>query len=156
MSLIASANLLRFERDIVKEMEEYLLIKIFCRIRMSDVCIIDINEIYVGHEWGENKRRQKYLTRGAGHAKRSGAVRRRWQGHREALNPFNARISRFKANIVAICMDMSDAYAKWVRDNLLNATVVYDHFHVIQLANQKLDQIRRQVQGKQEKEAPGS
>jgi transposase len=50
-------------------------------------------------------------------------------------------------------MDMSNAYAKWVGDNLLNATVVYDHFHVIQLMNKKLDQVRRKVQGMMEGEA---
>ena len=31
----------------------------------------------------------------------------------EALAPFRAQLSRFRGNIVAVCMDMSNAYAKW-------------------------------------------
>ena len=50
-------------------------------------------------------------------------------------------------------MDMSNAYAKWVREQLPNATVVYDHFHVIQLMNQKLDKVRRKVQSELDQEA---
>ena len=152
MSLSAIAAFYGVDWDTIKALEKNWLAKKFRRIRMSEVRIIGIDEIHVGHEWIEGKRRQKYLT--VVRDMQSGGVL--FVGHGkgcEALAPFNARISRFRGNIVAVCMDMSNAYAKWVKDCLPNATVVYDHFHVIQLMNQKLDQIRRQVQVKLDQEA---
>jgi len=38
---------------------------------------------------------------------------------------------------------MSPAYTKAVRENLPKATIVYDHFHVIKLFNEKLSNFRR-------------
>ncbi|MGI6355256.1 MAG: ISL3 family transposase [Lentisphaeria bacterium] len=145
MSLSAISRYYGLDWDTVKNLEKDWLTRKYRRIRMSDVRIIGIDEIHVGHEWVDGKRRQKYMT--VVRDMESGAVLFTGDGKgSEALTPFNARINRFRANIEAVCMDMSNAYAKWVRDNLLNATVVYDHFHVIQLMNQKLDQVRRKVQ----------
>ncbi len=152
MSLSAIAARYGLDWDTVKDLEKRWLEKKFRRIPMSEVRDIGIDEIHVGHEWVEGKRRQKYLT--VVRDMQTGAVL--FVGHGkgcEALAPFKARLNRFRGNIVAVCMDMSNAYAKWVKDCLPNATVVYDHFHVIQLMNQKLDQIRRQVQVKLDQEA---
>ena len=33
-------------------------------------------------------------------------------------------------------MDMSNAYGKWVRENLPGVPVIYDHFHVIKAIKQ--------------------
>jgi transposase len=41
-----------------------------------------------------------------------------------------------------VAIDMSAAYAKGVRDNLGNAQVVYDKFHVIQNVVEACDQVR--------------
>ena len=152
MSLSAISRYYGLDWDTVKNLEKDWLTRKYRRIRMSDVRIIGIDEIHVGHEWVDGKRRQKYMT--VVRDMESGAVLFTGDGKgSEALTPFNARINRFRANIEAVCMDMSNAYAKWVKDNLHNATVVYDHFHVIQLMNQKLDQVRRKVQGTMEEEA---
>lgn len=42
-------------------------------------------------------------------------------------------------------MDMSKAYFRAVTDNLPAATIVFDHFHVIKLFNDKLQEFRRQL-----------
>jgi transposase len=42
-------------------------------------------------------------------------------------------------------MNMELAYQSAVRKNLPNAVIVFDHFHVMKLMNQKLDILRRQV-----------
>ena len=39
-------------------------------------------------------------------------------------------------------MDMSKAYMSWGKNNLPNADIVFDHFHVIKLMNNKIDQVR--------------
>ncbi|MDQ0290014.1 transposase [Oligosphaera ethanolica] len=34
----------------------------------------------------------------------------------DALLPFNRKMRQFRGNIKAVCMDMSNAYAKWARE----------------------------------------
>jgi len=51
--------------------------------------------------------------------------------------------SERSARIEVVSMDMSAAFAKAVKNNAPNAEVVYDRFHVIQLLNQALDELRR-------------
>jgi transposase len=63
----------------------------------------------------------------------------------EALTPFWRRLKRSRARIEAVAMDMSKAYIRAVRDNLPTATIVFDHFHVIKLFNDKLQEFRRQL-----------
>ena len=41
-----------------------------------------------------------------------------------------------KPHIECVCMDMSNAYGKWVRENLPGVPVIYDHFHVIKAIKQ--------------------
>lgn len=48
-----------------------------------------------------------------------------------------------KENIEIVSMDMSPAFISGVTDNLPNAQLVFDKFHLIQSLNQALDQIRR-------------
>ena len=42
-------------------------------------------------------------------------------------------------------MDMSNAYGKWVRENLPGVPVIYDHFHVIKAMNDHINSIRRKA-----------
>lgn len=45
--------------------------------------------------------------------------------------------------IEQVAIDMSGAYTKGVRENLGNAAIVYDKFHVVALANGAVDEVRR-------------
>lgn len=45
--------------------------------------------------------------------------------------------------MAAVSMDMSPAYAKAVAEHAPQATIVWDLFHVVQLANTALDEVRR-------------
>ena len=145
MSLSAICRYYHIDWDTLKALEMSVLEKKYRHIRLKDVRIMGIDEIHVGHERVDGKRRQKYLTIVRDLV--SGAVLFVGDGKGcEALAPFTRRIRQFQTNIDAVCMDMSNAYSKWVNEQFPNATVVYDHFHVIKLANEKLDQIRRNVQ----------
>jgi transposase len=42
-----------------------------------------------------------------------------------------------------VCMDMSAPFAKGVREAIAQAVVSYDRFHVVALANQAMDEVRR-------------
>ena len=63
----------------------------------------------------------------------------------DALKPFWKRLRPSKARIEAVAMDMSAGYRAAVSAHLPGATIVFDHFHVIKLYNDKLSQLRRDL-----------
>ena len=64
----------------------------------------------------------------------------------EALEPFWQRLRRQRiVKIEAVAIDMSPAYIKAVRENLKEAVIVFDHFYVIKLFNEKVSDFRRQL-----------
>jgi transposase len=63
----------------------------------------------------------------------------------DALKPFWKRLRPSKARIGAVAMDMSAAYRGAVSAHLPDAKIVFDHFHVIKLVNDKLSDLRRAV-----------
>lgn len=63
----------------------------------------------------------------------------------EALHGFWRRLKASGAEIQAVAMDMSQAYAGTVARHLPNALIVFDRFHVMKLMNEKLDDLRREL-----------
>jgi transposase len=61
----------------------------------------------------------------------------------DALKPFWKRLRPSGARVEAVAMDMSAAYRKAVTAHLPKAKIVFDHFHVIKLFNDKLSDLRR-------------
>src|SRR3954462_11802573 len=61
----------------------------------------------------------------------------------DALKPFWKRLRPSKAKIEAVAMDMSAAFRGAVSTNLPEAVIVFDHFHVVKLFNEKLSDLRR-------------
>jgi transposase len=61
----------------------------------------------------------------------------------DALKPFWRRLRPSGAKIEAVAMDMSGAYQAAVRAHLPRAVIVFDHFHVVQLFNDELSELRR-------------
>ena len=47
--------------------------------------------------------------------------------------------------IEIVTMDMSAAYQKAVRESLPGATIAFDHFHIAKLANEALNEVRRDL-----------
>ncbi len=62
-----------------------------------------------------------------------------------ALEPFWEKLGERKECIEAVCTDLSSAYTNAVKTKLPNASLVVDHFHVVKLMNEKIDQLRRQL-----------
>jgi transposase len=61
----------------------------------------------------------------------------------DALKPFWKRLRSSGARIEAVAMDMSAAYWGAVSTQLPRAKIVFDHFPVIKLFNEKLSDLRR-------------
>ena len=64
----------------------------------------------------------------------------------EALLPFWKKLHRAKAKIQAVAMDMSPSYISAVSTHLSKAVIVFDHFHIIKMFNDKLSELRRDLQ----------
>jgi transposase len=61
----------------------------------------------------------------------------------DALKPFWKRLRSSKAKIEAVAMDMSPAYREAVSTYLPKTKIVFDHFPVIKLFDEKLSDLRR-------------
>lgn len=117
----------------------------FGKPRLRDLKRIAIDEISI-------ERGHRYLT--VVLDMESGAVVFVGQGKgAEALDPFWKRLRRSGAQVEAVAIDMSQAYIHAVRAHLPQATLVFDRFHVVKLMNDKLSDLRRDMQREAEAEA---
>ena len=121
--------------DVIKDLQKRDLSRRYARPKLKHLRHIAIDEIAVakGH---------RYLT--VVMDLDSGAVVFVGDGKgADALRPFWKRLRPSKAVIEAVAMDMSAAYRQAVSAHLPKATIVFDHFHVIKLFNDKLSDLRR-------------
>jgi len=121
--------------DVIKDIQKRDLSHRFAKPKLKHLRAIAIDEIAVakGH---------RYLT--VVMDLESGAVVFVGDGKgADALKPFWKRLRPSKAKIQAVAMDMSGGYQAAVRTNLPKAKIVFDHFHVIKLFNEKLSDLRR-------------
>jgi transposase len=144
MTILDVARHLNVGWDLIKDIQKRYLHKRFSRPKLSGLSQIAIDEISIG-------KGQKYLT--VVLDLHTGAVVFVGDGNgAEALQPFWRRLRRCRARIEAVAMDMSKAYISAVTENLPAATIVFDHFHVIKLFNDKLQEFRRQLFNKAQSE----
>jgi transposase len=140
MSINAVAGFFDLPWRTVKNVEKRHLKKKYHKIELKNVRIIGIDEIFVSRKKGV----EKYLT--IVRDLESGAVLYVGKGKGvDALKNFTAKLKRAKTKIAIIAMDMSKAYTAWAGENLPDAEIVFDHFHVIKLMNEKLDKVRRRI-----------
>jgi len=121
--------------DVIKEIQKCYLKRHFSRPKLKKLKQIAIDEISIG-------KGGRYLT--VVLDLKSGAVVFVGEGKgADALEPFWKRLSKSKANIKAVAMDMSPAYISAVTQHLPEAQIVFDHFHVVKMFNDKLSNFRR-------------
>ena len=123
--------------DLVKEIEKRHLERRFAKPVLKGLKRIAIDEISIG-------KGHKYLT--VVLDLRSGAVFFAGDGKGvDALTPFWKRLKVSGAKIEAVAIDMSPSYIAAVKLNLPQAVIVFDHFHIIKLFNDKLSDLRREI-----------
>lgn len=124
--------------NLVKALLKEALRRRYGRPRLKDLRLLAIDEISIGGG-------QRYLT--VVLDLETGAVVFVGDGKgAEALDPFWRRLKSARACIEAVAIDMSQAYINAVRAHLPQATLVFDHFHVVKLMNDKLADLRRDLQ----------
>jgi transposase len=132
-----AATFLGVSWDTIKDIQKADLQKRYKRIKLRDLQWIGIDEICIG-------RGHRYVTLVLD--LKSGAVVYVGEGKgQESLDPFWKQLARSGAKIQAVAIDMSKAYYRAVTDNLPQAKIVFDHFHIIKLMNEKLSQLRREL-----------
>lgn len=131
------AEHLEISWDIVKDIQKRNLHKRFKDIKLKYLRRIAIDEISIGHG-------HRYLTVVLDLL--SGAVVFVGDGKgADALAPFWEKLKHTRTRIEAVAMDMSPAYISAVTNNLPKATIVFDHFHIVKLFNDKLSDLRRDL-----------
>jgi transposase len=121
--------------DLIKEIQKRDLSRRYAKPKLKHLRCIAIDEIAVakGH---------RYLT--VVMDLTSGAVVFIGDGKgADALKPFWKRLRPSKAKIAAVAMDMSAGYWGAVMTHMPKAKIVFDHFHVIKLFNDKISDLRR-------------
>jgi transposase len=135
MTILDVARHLGVGWDTIKDIQKRDLSRRYAKPKLKHLRAIAIDEIAVakGH---------RYLT--VVLDLESGAVVFVGDGKgADALKPFWKRLRPSGAKIEAVAMDMSAAYRKAVTTHLPKAKIVFDHFHVVKLFNDKLSDLRR-------------
>jgi transposase len=138
MSLSDVAKITHLGWDTVKNIVKSDLLKRYSNVPLKDVTRIAIDENYLG-------KKAKFVTLvidlDSGHVLWIGEGR-----GKAALEGFWPKLQGSKAKISAVACDMSAAYWAAVMEHLPEAAIVFDHFHIIKLANEAIDEVRRGLQ----------
>lgn len=137
MTMTDVARHLGIDWHTVKEIQKTHLRRRFSQPSLKGLKRIAVDEISIGHG-------HHYLT--VVLDLDTGAVVFVGEGKgADALEPFWKRLKSSRARIQAVAMDMSQAYITAVTAHLPDSTIVFDHFHVIKLFNEKLTELRRDL-----------
>lgn len=137
MTMTDVAHHLGISWHTVKDIQKRYLQRKFSRPSLRGLHRIAVDEISVGHG-------HRYLTVVLNLD--NGAVVFVGDGKgADALEPFWRRLKASKAQIRAVAMDMSQAYISAVSEHLPSSSIVFDHFHVVKLFNEKLTELRRNL-----------
>ena len=138
MTIRDVARYLGVGEGMVRGIDKAYLQKTFAKPRLRDLEVIAIDELYVG-------KKNKFFTIVIDW--QSGAIVYVGEGKgQEALNRFWKSLRASRAKIKAVATDMSSVYYAAVIRHLPNAMQVFDRFHIVKLMNDKLTQLRRDLQ----------
>jgi len=137
------ARLLRIDWATVGRIVERVVADHLDSERLAGLVMIGVDEV----SW---RKRHRYLTCVADHV--DGGVVWVAEGRSAAtLGEFFEALGEEKVTIQAVSMDMSAGYEKAVREAIPQAQIAFDPFHVVKLAGEAVDKVRREewnAQGK--------
>lgn len=137
MTIQAVAELTGLSWDVIKEIHTTYLERHYSIPSLEGVKFIGIDEFAV-------KKGHTYMTIVVD--LETGRILHVGEGRgADALTAFWERVKEEQVEIEQIATDMSSAFSKSVRENAPHATYVFDHFHIIKLMNDTVDQVRREV-----------
>lgn len=138
MTIKDTAMHLGISWDVVKDIQKRYLSKRYAKPRLKELELIAIDEISIGKD-------HRYLTVVLDLLTGSVVFVGDGKGA-DALLPFWKRLKSSRAKIDAVAMDMSPSFISAVTTNLPGAAIVFDHFHIVKMFNDKLAALRRDLQ----------
>ncbi|MBF0197031.1 MAG: ISL3 family transposase [Planctomycetes bacterium] len=137
MAIQDVADYLDVSWHVIKEIQKESLRKKFRNLKLKEVTHIAIDEICIG-------KGRDFVTLVMDLV--SGAILYMEDGKSgNSLELFWRRLKRSGAVVEAVAIDMSPAYHAAVSKNLPDAAIVFDHFHVVKLMNEKIANLRRHL-----------
>ncbi|MGL4854323.1 MAG: ISL3 family transposase, partial [Lentisphaeria bacterium] len=121
----------------VKEIEKNYLREKYKQVDLRNVTCIGIDEVFLG--------------KGLGYATivrdlESGNTLNVTPGRNAAsLADFQAKLTEQGAEIDVVAIDLGNSFSSWVKKFHPNAVITYDHFHVIKLMNERLNEQRNRT-----------
>jgi transposase len=129
------ARLMRVAWDTVGRIVDRVVAERLDGGRLHGLARIGVDEV-------SYRRRHRYLTVVADHD--SGRIVWVAKGrNRATLQSFFDELGDRKASIRAVSIDMSGGYEKAIRDHAPHAKIAFDPFHVVRVAADAVDQVRR-------------
>ena len=136
MTILAAADYLNLQWNTVKDIEKKHLNKKYKNIKLNNVEYIGDNG-FLTIVRDLEKGNVLHIGDGKGS---------------DALSGFTLRLKRNNVKIKAVSLDFGRPYTKWAKEAIPESEIVYDHFHLIKLMNDKVDKIRRSTMAKLEDE----
>ena len=129
------ARLMRIAWDTVGAIVERVIAERLDPRRLDGLRAVGVDEV-------SYRRRHRYLTVVADHD--TGRIVWLAKGRNAAtLQAFFDELGERRATIRAVSIDMSGSYEKAIRDSVPQAEVCFDPFHVVRVAADAVDQVRR-------------
>ncbi|EDM28661.1 transposase [Lentisphaera araneosa HTCC2155] len=140
MCIQSLANYFNINWHTVKAVEKSHLRKKYKKISLANTTAIGIDEIYMGEKLGD----KGYLT--IVRDLSTGATLFVGKGKSsKSLKPLLQKLKSSKSVIEFVAVDLAPSFTSWIKENLPDATIVDDHFHVIKLMNDRLNKVRRRI-----------
>lgn len=131
------ARFLHISWDTVKEIQKQYLRRRYSEPDISGVRCIGIDEFAVSKG---NIYKTIVVDMGTGRVIYVGQGR-----SSDSLKGFWAKVKKQGVKIEAVATDLSHAFISSVMNNAPDATLVFDHFHVVKLMNEAIDKLRREL-----------
>ena len=132
------ASYCKLDWDTVKEIDKRRLKRKQPKFRYKDLYYLALDEVYLG-----KKMKYKTIVLNLEACK----VIQVYDGRgKDAVNTYFKKLKVYGKNLKAIAMDMSGAYYSATKEQLPDIDIVFDHFHIVKLMNEKIDSLRREHQ----------
>jgi transposase len=137
MAKTAIAGLMRIDWETVGRIVERVVADKLDEQRLKRLVLLDVDEV----SW---RRRHRYLTRVADHTTGDDVWIRQGRNAATLQAFFDQLDDRGRASIRAVSIDMSAGYEQAIRAAIPDAEICFDPWHVVKLAGEAADQVRRQ------------
>ena len=130
--------------DLIKMIHKRKIKTLYKRIDLKNIRYISIDE------FKNSRKKEQFMTIVIDI--QTGRIIHAVEGkNKECILPFLKKLSGKSGKLKAVAMDMGPAYFSAVIEALHHVAIVFDHFHVIKLMNDALDNLRKQLQNQLDK-----